>query len=107
MKHNTRPIQFTLVVDNFGVKYTLHNDANNLIDTLKKHYDVSVDDTCHEYVKINLDWNYEKGKVHLFMASFHHKACKPFESSTLTILQDSQPLQMPSKNWHPCTNDTH
>ena len=75
-KHTTRPIQFTLVVNNFRVKYTSHNDANHLIDTLKKHYDVSVDDTGHEYVKINLDWDYNKGEVHLSMAPFRDKALK-------------------------------
>ncbi len=54
-KHNTRPIQFTLVVDDFGVKYTSLDNENHLIDILKKHYDVSVDYTGHEYVKINPD----------------------------------------------------
>eukprot|EP00804_Cyclotella_cryptica_P014411 CCRYP_004761-RA/>CCRYP_004761-RA protein AED:0.45 eAED:0.51 QI:0/-1/0/1/-1/0/1/0/126 len=34
-KHTARPIQFTLVVDDFGIKYTSLNDANHLIDTLK------------------------------------------------------------------------
>jgi hypothetical protein len=53
-KHNTRPIQFTLVVDDFGVKYTSHDNANHLIDTLKQYYDVLIDDTGKEYVKSTL-----------------------------------------------------
>ena len=75
-KHTTRPIQFILVVDNFRVKYTSRNDANHLIDTLKKHYDVYVDDTGHEYVKINLNWDYDNGEVHISMAPFCDKALK-------------------------------
>ena len=39
-KHTTHPVSFTLVVDDFGIKYTSLDDANHLIDTLKKHYDV-------------------------------------------------------------------
>ncbi|KAL7489521.1 hypothetical protein ACHAW6_015173 [Cyclotella cf. meneghiniana] len=34
-KHDTCPIQFTLVVDNFGVKYTSQDDATHLIVNLK------------------------------------------------------------------------
>ena len=34
-KHEWRPISFSLVVDDFGVKYTSLEDANHLIDTLK------------------------------------------------------------------------
>ena len=95
-KHTTRPIQFTCVVDDFGVKYTSHDDANHLIDTLRKHYDVSVDDTGRKYVKINLDWDYDKGKVHLSMAVFRDKALEHFDNSTPSIAQDSPHLHMPS-----------
>jgi len=31
-KHNTRPMQFTLVVDDFGVKYVGEEHANHLKD---------------------------------------------------------------------------
>jgi hypothetical protein len=42
-KHKTKPIQFVLVVDNFGIKYLKKEDLDHLIQTLEKHYDVSVD----------------------------------------------------------------
>ena len=35
--HETRPIQFTLVVDNFGIKYEHESDARHLMKVLK-HY---------------------------------------------------------------------
>ena len=35
--HATRDTFFSLVVDDFGVKYTARNDALYLIDTLKKN----------------------------------------------------------------------
>ena len=36
--HITRPIQFTLVVDDFGVKYTRRKDAEHLLSVLKKSF---------------------------------------------------------------------
>ena len=36
-RHTTRPIQFTLVVDDFGVKYVGKEHADHLIQTLKQH----------------------------------------------------------------------
>ncbi len=37
-KHNTRLIQFTLVVDNFGVKYVGKENAQHLKNPLEEHY---------------------------------------------------------------------
>jgi hypothetical protein len=37
-KHNTQPIQFTLVVDNFGVKYVGEKHANHLKWALDEYY---------------------------------------------------------------------
>ena len=35
-QHQTRPFQFSLVVDNFGVKYEHQEDINHLLNALKK-----------------------------------------------------------------------
>ena len=39
-KHATLPISFTLVVDDFGVKYFGKHAPSHLIATLKKQYDI-------------------------------------------------------------------
>ena len=54
-KHKTKPIQFVLVVDNFGIKYLKKEDLDHLIQMLKKHYDVSVHLEGKEFMKIQLD----------------------------------------------------
>ena len=36
-KHLTRPVAFSLVVDNFGVKYVGRKHAKHLVSALKKH----------------------------------------------------------------------
>jgi len=42
-KHDTRPIQFTLVVDDFGVKYVGEEHAQHLKNTLDEHYKLTCD----------------------------------------------------------------
>jgi hypothetical protein len=42
-KHKTKPICFTLVVDNFTVKYVSNEDAEHLINKIKKYYPMTVD----------------------------------------------------------------
>ena len=37
-KHKTKPIQFVLVVNDFGIKYLKKEDLDHLIQTLEKHY---------------------------------------------------------------------
>ena len=75
-KHKTRPIQFVLVVDDFGIKYLKLADLDHLISTPEKHYDVTVDLEGKEYVKIELDWDYENERVHLSMAPYLQKALR-------------------------------
>ena len=38
-KHTSRPIIFSLCVDDFGVKYVGKQHCDHLINTLKKHYE--------------------------------------------------------------------
>jgi hypothetical protein len=40
-KHDTRPIIFTLAVDDFGIKYINEDDKNHLVGTLRKKYVIS------------------------------------------------------------------
>ena len=41
--HETRPIWFSLVVDDFGVKYVGEEHAQHLVSVLQQHYDISTD----------------------------------------------------------------
>ena len=55
-KHISRPVEFTLVVDNFGVKYVGEENIQHLIRSLKKDFTISEDWTAD----ITLKWDYEK-----------------------------------------------
>ena len=41
--HEWHPIQFTLLVDDFDVKYSEEKYAQHLVQLLRKHYDISKD----------------------------------------------------------------
>jgi hypothetical protein len=41
--HDTRPISFSLVVDDFGVKYIGRENAEHLMECIKKNYNISSD----------------------------------------------------------------
>ena len=42
-KHKWRPVQFTLVVENFGVKYAGKEHAMHLKQTLQENYTVTIE----------------------------------------------------------------
>ncbi len=78
-KHHTRPIQFALVVDDFGVKYVGEEHTQHLKNTLKQHYKLTCDWTGTQYIGITLDWDYNKRQVHLSMPNYAKKALKLFQ----------------------------
>ncbi len=81
-KHDTWLIQFTLVVDNFGVKYVGEEHANHLKRALDEHYKLTCDWTGTRYIGITLDWNYTNHQVHLSMPNYVTKALKQFQHIT-------------------------
>lgn len=81
-KHKTRPTLLALIVDDFGIKYLSEADLDHLIATLRKYYDVKVDMTGKEFLKIELDWDYNNGQVHLSMAPYLEKTLKQFGIET-------------------------
>jgi hypothetical protein len=88
-KHKTKAIQFVLVVDDFGIKYINKDDLDHLIRTLEKYYEVAVDFDGKEFVKIELDWDYENKRVHLSMAPYLQKALRQFDNIVPTKRNDS------------------
>jgi hypothetical protein len=78
-KHNTRPIQFTLVVDDFGVKFIGKEHAQHLKNKLEEHYKLTCNWTGKQYIGITLDWDYNKCHVHLSMPNYVQKALEQFQ----------------------------
>ena len=72
--HTTRPITFTLVVDDFGVKYVGKEHADHLIACLSKSkYKLTEDWKGNLYCGITLDWNYQMGHIDISMPGYIKK----------------------------------
>ncbi len=57
-KHEWMPISFTLIVDDFGVKYIGKEHVLQLIKVLKECYKVEEDWGSTRYLGITPDWDY-------------------------------------------------
>ena len=72
--HKTRDTVFTLVVNNFGVKYSSQQDADHLMNALKDLYRVTLDWEGRQFIGITLDWNYERRWCEISMPGYVQKA---------------------------------
>jgi hypothetical protein len=77
--HTTTALKFSLVVDDFGVKYETKKDAQHLLDAIAANYPVKADWTGTKYIGIDLKWNYTDGEVQLSMEGYVPKALKEFQ----------------------------
>ena len=69
--HTWRPIDFTLIVDDFGVGYEHNEHALHLLQTLRQYYEaVSVDWTGTLYCGIILKWDYGTRTCELSMPRY-------------------------------------
>jgi hypothetical protein len=53
-QHASRPVTFSLVDDNFGVKYVGQEHADHLIHALQHIYEISIDWTGSQYLGLKL-----------------------------------------------------
>ena len=78
-RHVWRPVTFSLVVDDFGVKYKGDCHANHLINTLKKDYEVKIDWKGELFVGIKLVWDYEKRTLDTHVPEYTKQALHKFQ----------------------------
>lgn len=77
--HQTRSIQFTLVVDDFGVKYVGEENKQHLINALQSHYHIDIDDEGSKYCGLNLAWDYSQQCVHVSMPGYVKRTLVRFQ----------------------------
>jgi hypothetical protein len=78
-KHDTRPVTFTLAVNNFGIKYVGKEHVDHLLQALKQEHEVTENWTGALYCGITLDWNYKEGTVNLPMPGYIDTALHNFQ----------------------------
>jgi hypothetical protein len=68
--HKTRPISFTLVVDDFAVKYVGKHHAEHLRNALLRTYELITDWTATVYSGITLKWDYKHRTCDISMPGY-------------------------------------
>ncbi len=76
--HKNRPISFTLVVDNFGVKYVGEENAKHLLNAVRQYYKCSCKWEGERYCGLTIKLDYPGQKVHLSMPGYVTKALTRF-----------------------------
>ena len=69
-KHKYKPVWFSLVVDDFGVKYIGRKYAEELINILNENYQATVDWGGTLYCGIKIAWDYEHRTATLSMPNY-------------------------------------
>jgi hypothetical protein len=72
--HDTCPITFSLVVDDFGIKYAVQKHADHLKASIEKHYQIYCDWTGSAHCGLQLDWDYKNRCVVLSMPGYINAA---------------------------------
>ena len=97
-RHKTRPIQFTLFVDNFGIKNVGREHADHLLGRLEHHYPAVATDWKGElYCGITLKWNYAKGYINILILGYIKRLLLEYKHKTPSKPQYSPYLVQPRK----------
>ena len=95
--HDTNSIQFSLVVDDFGIKYTDKKDAQHLVAALSAKYEITTNWTGDKFLGLELAWDYTNGTVNISMPGYIEKSLQRFAHPTPTGAQHSpHPWQKPN-----------
>jgi hypothetical protein len=94
-KHDTRPVSFSLVVDDFGVKYVGREHAEHLMTCIKKSYDISSNWEGSAYCGLTLECDYNNKTMDLSMPGYIKAALHKYQHPDPT-----RPEHAPHK-WNP------
>jgi hypothetical protein len=83
-KHDTRPILFSLVVDDFGVKYVGREHTEHLMECIKKNCNISSDWKGSAYCGLTLEWDYKNRTVDLSMPGYIKAALHKYQHAAPT-----------------------
>jgi hypothetical protein len=77
--HDTCPISFSLVVDDFGVKYISHEHDEHLMACIKKNYNIYSNWNGGAYCGLTLDWDYKKRTEDVSMTEYIKSALHKYQ----------------------------
>jgi hypothetical protein len=77
--HKTRPISFTLIVDDFAVKYVGKQDAEHLRNALLRTHELTTDWTTMVYSGMTLKWDYKNRTCDISMPGYVSNVLSKFK----------------------------
>ena len=77
--HKTRDIAFALCTDDFGCRYVNKEDAEHLIETVKRRYPMTFSWEPDYYLGMTLKWDYEARTVECSMPGYVQEALLKFQ----------------------------
>ncbi len=69
-KHKWRPIQFCLIVDDFGVEYVGIEHFNHLSMLLKTYHQIQTNMAGNKIAGINVQWDFPSRRVRIDMRTY-------------------------------------
>jgi hypothetical protein len=94
--HKTRPITFSLIVDDFAVKYVGKQHADHLRDALLQSYELTTDWQAKVYSGMSLKWDYKNKTCDMYMPGYVSNVLSKFQHDSPKHLQHT-----PSKYFTP------
>ncbi len=73
-RHKTNGVAFTLVVDDFLIRFHEKAGADHLLSVLKRRYKITEDWTASKYIGLTLDWDRKNRTVAISIPHFVSKA---------------------------------
>ena len=101
-KHATRPIAFTLIVDDFGIKYTDRADAEHLHAALRELYVITVDWSGDQYIGLHINHDKKAHIITISIPDYVNKAIKRFAPQLLNTQGKQAPMR-----YHPFVYGPH
>ena len=99
--HLTCNITFTLVVDDFGIKYVGKDHLDHIPNAIQDLYTVTIDMTGSKYLGLTLKWNYLDSIVYITMSGYIKRALHKFQHPF------PRQKQYPPHQWKPLTYGQH
>jgi hypothetical protein len=90
--HKTRPITFSLIVDDFAVKYVGKQHAAHLINALLQSYELTTDWEAKLYSGMSLKWDYKNRTCDISMPGYVSNVLSKFQHDA-----PNHPQHTPSK----------
>jgi hypothetical protein len=84
-KHETRPVAFALVVDDFGIKFKEQENADHLINSLQEIYKLTVDPKGERFLGMTIKHDKVNRKLTISMPNYVQMALNRFKANNIKV----------------------